>query len=1541
MKAKRILSLLLVAIILYVTTPTAYAATYFETNTEEWHYRYYFGGYIELCYHHYRTAENVVIPSKIGAVPVVGFCEGNEYFYTVMLADEKIKSITFELQVTHLPESFAANCLSLESVTLPESLLSLPEKAFYNCVNLSSINIPKGLKSIGAGAFLYCKALKSVTLPSSLQTIEGSAFNSCSALKTVTLPSSLRRLGDSAFANCTAIESVVINDGLQQIGACAFSLCSSLGSIELPETVTSVGTEAFRNCRGLKSAVLPEGLTVIPTGLFRDCLALETVNIPSTVYCIQGSAFRSCRSLDGVTLPTGLRTLQDSAFNDCRSLSSITIPGSVSNIAAGAFYGCTGLKNVTVQHGVRSIGEHAEGYEGESTLGRTFANCSPDLKITLPTSVITVCKDSFDGVRKKYLDGEKRFLDRIDFAFADDKTGFKYRVPISFRTDHGEAPDTLWPYVGDEYQLPNITAKGYSFVGWLFNGEGDHHTGTFTTGTEGIEMVAKWNVNTNTVTFVNRIVFSDERVTVLSGDCVPEPDTKVLGDKYIAGWSTADGDLYDFNKPVYESFNLYAEWSIAPRIDVNITGLDPDRDNRVVFCESPDDPSGADNIYAVFYTSGSASVPVGAKMVIYAGDGVVYSGAVTADIPIGNEGACYSRTTDIINGTAYYKLDYGIHATVNVDFSAAPKLTVNALSDEYVTGSGETGTLNTEELWLLQDGANPRNSLARGDTINVPQGEIMPASARLTLTLTVPNGFGCDGTIINGNSTIPVYDGKTVYEFDPQGSVTLNLHWYNRENYVTLTFLNTNNTEQFFTQKYPKGDNAPDSFEVPDCPYSHSAGVFDHWTARIDGADVNYCIGEIPSLPQEDTVFSTVWKDVRFISFNKNRAQAKGVMRKQAANFLDNQNNQPRYFTVVPPCGFTCDGYVFTGWDTKSGGNGTGYQPGDTITITNSTTLYAQWEKANTVFLYPNFDGGECVRQEIIQNGSAALLTPFTRDGYMFAGWTTSADGNGDYYAPGETVSPDANMTLYAQWHAHEWEFDSFVWATDNKTAQVKLVCAEDSAHVTCVNAEVNAYPKAASCTADADTVYEAVYGEHIETRTVTEANTALGHSYGEPEWTWTEILTKSEDPAESGLSYNPKRYSATVAFSCVRGDDTQTLTAEVTDEVTSEPTAAEPGERTYTAAVTFNGTAYTNTKTETIPALGLPANESVEALINAIGEVVYTDDCHNTIVLARAVYDSLTDNEKALVTNYETLTSAEEQYAFLESLRPKVTNHMLVLSGEIGVMFRVHFPANFDPTNCRMDFAVEDGRTSSMAYADAKTIEGSDDRYFTCYINALELADNITATLTFGDGETRTDSFSAMTYIEYVQENMTDNTKLLDLVNALQDYGYYLQNSTWTDGTDHTRITAPVNELTYERMETAAQDVMFYGFMSNLGESGIESVLLSLTLNAETRINVFVKPRDGVTITTPGSIQTTIDGETYYQFQSLKLGAGALGDTRSFNIETNAGKAALVVASAMSYVRIVLNSYGYHTEFANNDKNAMAALYYYFKCANAYQKAN
>ncbi len=54
--------------------------------------------------------------------------------------------------------------------------------------------------------------------------------------------------------------------------------------------------------------------------------------------------------------------------------------------------------------------------------------------------------------------------------------------------------------------------------------------------------------------------------------------------------------------------------------------------------------------------------------------------------------------------------------------------------------------------------------------------------------------------------------------------------------------------------------------------------------------------------------------------------------------------------------------------------------------------------------------------------------TGITRIGYNFTGWNTAPDGSGQSYAPGDTVTLNRDLTLYAQWTAVEPAWQLWQW---------------------------------------------------------------------------------------------------------------------------------------------------------------------------------------------------------------------------------------------------------------------------------------------------------------------------------------------------------------------------------------------------------------------------------------------------------------------------------------------------------------------------------
>ena len=118
------------------------------------------------------------------------------------------------------------------------------------------------------------------------------------------------------------------------------------------------------------------------------------------------------------------------------------------------------------------------------------------------------------------------------------------------------------------------------------------------------------------------------------------------------------------------------------------------------------------------------------------------------------------------------------------------------------------------------------------------------------------------------------------------------------------------------------------------------------------------------------------------------------------------------------PSNPTRENYTFDGW----------YKDGETkieagLTITGNLTLTAKWNaNTYTVKFDANGGNGETADMSFKYNEEKALIAnTFTRDGYTFAGWATSADGNVTYADEQEvsnlTAEDKATVTLYAVWN--------------------------------------------------------------------------------------------------------------------------------------------------------------------------------------------------------------------------------------------------------------------------------------------------------------------------------------------------------------------------------------------------------------------------------------------------------------------------------------------------------------------------------------------
>ena len=120
---------------------------------------------------------------------------------------------------------------------------------------------------------------------------------------------------------------------------------------------------------------------------------------------------------------------------------------------------------------------------------------------------------------------------------------------------------------------------------------------------------------------------------------------------------------------------------------------------------------------------------------------------------------------------------------------------------------------------------------------------------------------------------------------------------------------------------------------------------------------------------------------------------------------------------------FIRSGYTFSGWAATSDAATASWADRASYTMGNANaTLFAVWMAGNSQTITFNANGGSgtMANQTIAQGASANLtMNTFTRAGYTFAGWATSATATAATYANGASYAMgSADVILYAIWTA-------------------------------------------------------------------------------------------------------------------------------------------------------------------------------------------------------------------------------------------------------------------------------------------------------------------------------------------------------------------------------------------------------------------------------------------------------------------------------------------------------------------------------------------
>ena len=272
------------------------------------------------------------------------------------------------------------------------------------------------------------------------------------------------------------------------------------------------------------------------------------------------------------------------------------------------------------------------------------------------------------------------------------------------------------------------------------------------------------------------------------------------------------------------------------------------------------------------------------------------------------------------------------------------------------------------------------------------------------------------------------FNGETQFTAGTEitSDITLTAKW--TPNTYTVTFIANGGEGEMETQIFSYGI----AQELSENAFTKTNYTFIGWAISADG-DTVYSDKQSYTTGAENITLYARWTATQYsITYN---------------NVEDAQNDNPADYSVesetITLKEISRTGYTFGGWFKEDSfatkvteiAKGSG---GD-------VALYAKWT-ANTYTVTFNANGGvgSMGTQTFSYGTEQALLeNAFSKDGYVFAGWAKSADGNAVYQNKRNIQIEAEDMTFYAVWW--KWDADEFVLVKELESNTINLyVCTHE-----------------------------------------------------------------------------------------------------------------------------------------------------------------------------------------------------------------------------------------------------------------------------------------------------------------------------------------------------------------------------------------------------------------------------------------------------------------------------------------------------------------
>ncbi len=204
---------------------------------------------------------------------------------------------------------------------------------------------------------------------------------------------------------------------------------------------------------------------------------------------------------------------------------------------------------------------------------------------------------------------------------------------------------------------------------------------------------------------------------------------------------------------------------------------------------------------------------------------------------------------------------------------------------------------------------------------------------------------------------------------------------------------------------------------------------FDGWSTTENGEGTVYQPGDTFKITQNITLYA-VWmkKEVdKFeVKYYKNCEDTSVIAPVDGQHYKSGDKFTVKGITDIR------EGYTFEGWSTNKDATTPDeqYEVGNEVEIIGDVALYAVWKAKKYKVTYDaNIKDLEDVTatpevkedsNEYTINQTVTVLDAIEIEDYIFKGWSTTKDGEGTVYQPGDTFKITQNITLYAVWMKKE-----------------------------------------------------------------------------------------------------------------------------------------------------------------------------------------------------------------------------------------------------------------------------------------------------------------------------------------------------------------------------------------------------------------------------------------------------------------------------------------------------------------------------------------